>query len=176
MAPERLVFGDECGLTTRLLRLFARAEGGQRAYDQVPYGNWQTFTAFGAVRLGARTAVMTLEGACDTDSFLAYVERVLAPSLSPGDVVVLDNLAPHKHPQVQALVAARGARVVHLPPYSPDFNPIENMWSKVKAYVRKHRPRDEATLLQRLQEGLEGVTAKDVLGWFRHCGYGAIQS
>lgn len=125
----------------------------------------------GAVRGNGQTAVMVIEGATDSAVFREYVRRVLCPTLQPGDLVVMDNLSPHKDAEAEALIRTAGAEPIFLPPYSPDFNPIEPMWSKVKAYLRKAKARTAETLLAAIHEALQTVTASDAQGWFRQCGY-----
>jgi transposase len=124
-----------------------------------------------SLRLDGRTACMALEGATDTQSFRAYVEMVLSPTLQPGDIVVMDNLSPHKSDPTLALIAAAGAEVIFLPAYSPDLNPIEKMWSKVKWLLRSAEARTPADLVQAIGQALAQVTAKDALGWFASCSY-----
>ena len=124
-----------------------------------------------ALRLDGRTECMALEGATDTESFRAYVEVVLVPTLQPGDIVVMDNLSPHKSDPTLALITQAGAQVIFLPAYSPDLNPIEKMWSKVKALLRALEARTPADLVRAIGQALAQVTAKDALGWFVPCGY-----
>jgi transposase len=124
-----------------------------------------------SLRLNGRTACMTLEGATDTESFRAYIEVVLVPTLQPGDIVVMDNLSPHKSDPTLALITAAGAQVLFLPAYSPDLNPIEKMWSKVKALLRTAEARTPADLIRAIGQALAQVTASDALGWFASCGY-----
>ena len=124
-----------------------------------------------ALRLDGRTACMTLEGATDTESFRAYVAVVLVPTLQPGDIVVMDNLSPHKSDPTLALITAVGAQVIFLPAYSPDLNPIEKMWSKVKGLLRTAEARTPADLVQAIGQALARITAQDALGWFVSCGY-----
>jgi transposase len=119
---------------------------------------------------------MVIDGPTDAEVFAAYVQHVLAPSLHGGDIVILDNLSPHKMAAVQAAILAAGAEVLFLPPYSPDFNPIEQMWSKVKAFLRALKARTQSGLLAGIRDALRSVTPDDVLGWFSHCGYVATQS
>ena len=123
-----------------------------------------------SLRLDGRTACMTLEGATDIESFRAYVEVVLVPTLQPGDMVVMDNLSPHKSDPTLALITAVGAQVVFLPAYSPDLNPIEKMWSKVKSLLRTAEARTPADLVQAIGQALAQISAKDALGWFVSCG------
>lgn len=124
-----------------------------------------------SLRLDGRTECLTLEGATDTESFRAYVELVLVPTLRPGDWVVMDNLSPHKSDPTLALIAQAGAQVLFLPAYSPDLNPIEKMWSKVKALLRAAEARTPADLVRAIGQALTQVTAQDALGWFVSCGY-----
>ena len=140
MDPAKLIFLDESGAKTNLTRLRGRAPKGQRVHASAPCGHWQTTTMISSIRLDGSTACMTLEGTTDTESFRAYVEAVLVPTLRPGDIVVMDNLSPHKSDPTLALIAQAGAQVLFLPAYSPDLNPIEKMWSKVKALLRATRP------------------------------------
>lgn len=127
-----------------------------------------------SVRLDGTTACLAIEGATDTAVFQAYIREVLVPTLRPGDIVVLDNLAPHKNEQTLALVAAAGAEVRFLPAYSPDLNPIEMMWSKVKALLRAAEARTHPDLLTAIGRALRAVTAEDARGWFASCGYSII--
>jgi transposase len=135
--PERLIFIDESGATTKMARLRGRARRGERCRAAVPHGHWKTTTFVGALRLGGLTAPMVLDGPMHGPAFLAYVEQVLAPTLAPGETVVMDNLPAHKIAGVQAAIEATGARLRLLPPYSPDFNPIELAFAKLKALLRR---------------------------------------
>ncbi len=173
---NRLVFLDETGAKTTMTRLRGRAPGGQRLVDAAPAGHWATTTLLSSVRLDGATAAMVIEGATDAKVFPQYAKRVLAPSLRPGDLVVMDNLSPHKMPTVIAAIESCGATVCFLPPYSPDLNPIEKMWSKVKAFLRKAKARTLDALLEAIHDALRSVTASDVLGWFKECGYVTTQS
>lgn len=167
----RLVFLDEAGAKTNMIRLYGRTLGGQRLMDAAPHGHWGTTTMLSSLRLEGAPAAMVIEGATDTAVFLAYVERVLVPSLRSGDIVVMDNLAPHKNPTVAEMIQAAGADVWYLPAYSPDFNPIERMWSKVKALLRKARARTLEALTDAIGRALASVTRADAAGWFKSCGY-----
>ena len=124
-----------------------------------------------ALRIDGNTADMIIESATDTNVFLAYVQNILVPWLKPHDIVVMDNLAPHKRPAIIAAIVATGAQVWFLPPYSPDLNPIEKMWSKVKAYLRKVKARTREQLWDAIGDALKTVTASDARGWFSSCGY-----
>jgi transposase len=169
--PGRLGFIDESGARTNMTRLVGRAPRGERVVGRVPHGHWVTTTMISAVRIDGPCACATLDGPVDADTFLAYVTLVLAPALRPGDVVVLDNLAAHKASGVVDAVNAAGATVLYLPPYSPDLNPIENMWSKVKAHLRSAAARTLDALGDAVDAALASVTADDCRGFFRNCGY-----
>jgi len=127
-----------------------------------------------SIRLNGSSASMAIEGATDTEVFHAYVRQVLCPTLQPGDVVVLDNLTPHKSPATVALIEQAGAQVLFLPPYSPDLNPIEKMWSKVKQHLRSAEARNLPDLIQAIATAIESVTPQDARGWFASCGYSFI--
>lgn len=176
LEASHLVFLDESGAKTNMTRLRGRAPRGQRVYDSVPHGRWHTTTMLSSVRLDGSTACMVVDGATDTEVFVAYVENVLVPSLRPGDIVVLDNLAPHKSPAVAAAIRAAQADIWYLPPYSPDFNPIEMMWSKVKESLRAFAARTQEDLVEGIAKALRSVTPSDAQGWFTSCGYRNIQS
>ena len=169
--PSRLVFIDESGAKTDMTRTRGRAPRGVRVVEPVPHGHWQTTTMIAAVRTTGPCAAAAVSGATDSDVFRAYVEHVLVPDLRPGDVVVLDNLQPHKAAGVAEMIEAAGATLRYLPPYSPDFNPIENMWSKVKQFLRAAAARTREALADAITAALNTVTANDCLGFFRHCGY-----
>lgn len=171
MNIRRLVFLDESGAKTNMIRLYGRTIGGQRLVDAAPSGHWGTTTMLSSLRLDGSTAAMVIEGPTDGAVFGAYVERVLVPSLRRGDIVVMDNLAPHKSTAVQEMIRSVGAEAWYLPAYSPDFNPIEPMWSKVKASLRKARARTLDALTKAIARALSAVTATDASGWFNHCGY-----
>lgn len=169
--PERLVFLDESGVTTEMTRRYGRALGGARVAEGTPAGHWKTLTVVGAVSRAGWVATMTIEAATDGDVFRAYLEHVLCPQLKAGQIVVMDNLSAHKVDGVRELIEACGAEVRYLPPYSPDFNPIENCWSKVKLALRAAKARTLEFLEQAMTEALATVTVENVQGWFRHCGY-----
>jgi transposase len=166
-----LIFLDESGAKTNLTRHCGRALKGQRVHASAPCGRWQTTTMISSIRLDGTTACMTLEGTTDTESFRAYVETVLVPTLRSGDLVVMDNLSPHKSDPTLALITQAGADVRFLPAYSPDLNPIEKMWSKIKALLRTAEARTPADLVAAIGQALAQVTARDALGWFASCGY-----
>ena len=157
-----------------MTRLRGRSLRGERLVCQAPHGHWRTPTMISSVRLDGTTACMTIEGATNTEVFHAYVREVLVPSLRPGDIVVMDNLGAHKNASTLALINQAGAEVRFLPAYSPDLNPIEMMWSKVKALLRKAQARNHTDLLLAIASSLRSVTPQDVLGWFAACGYSFI--
>jgi transposase len=157
-------------------RTHGRAPSGVRVDGPVPHGHWKMTTLTAAVRLDGVGACLAFDGATDSASFEAYVERGLAPTLRPGDIVVMDNLACHKAAEVQRLIAAAGAEVRFLPPYSPDLNPIERLFSKLKAALRSAAARTVDGLIEAMGEALRAVRPGDILGWFRHSGYEASQS
>jgi transposase len=162
---------DESGAKTNLTRLCGRAPKGERVHAHAPGGNWHTTTMISSIRLDGSTACMALEGTTDTESFRAYVSAVLVPTLRPGDLVVMDNLSPHKSDPTLALIANAGAQAIFLPAYSPDFNPIEKMWSKVKNLLRGAEARTPDDLITAIGLALAKVTPQDALGWFTSCGY-----
>ena len=139
--------------------------------DAVPAGHWRTLTLLGALSLGGVRAAMTVEAPTDGDVFLAYVEHVLTPRLEAGDVVILDNLPAHKVAGVRALIEARGAQLLYLPPYSPDFNPIEQCWAKIKEFLRAAKARLLEALEQAITAAFATITAENSAAWFQHCGY-----
>ena len=171
---ERFVFIDESGAKTNLTRLWGRTLGGQRLFAHAPGGHWSTTTMLAGLRVRGPTAPMVVAGPVDTDVFRAYVTHVLVPTLSPGDVVVLDNLSSHKAPDIRERIEAVGALLWYLPPYSPDLNPIEQMCSKVKTILRKLAARTEEALYHAIAQGLRSITSNDAQGWFEHCGYRPI--
>ena len=171
MDLAKLVFVDESGAKTDMTRLYGRAKAGQRATDTAPLGHWCTTTMISSVRLDGSTACMVVDGATTKDIFRAYIEHILLPTLNRGDVVVLDNLSSHKNQEIRDMIESTGARLWFLPPYSPDLNPIEKMWSKIKAILRKLKARTEQKLITAIARALEQVTASDAKGWFKSCGY-----
>ena len=154
-----------------MTRLRGRAPRGERLHAKAPHGRWQTTTMISSVRLDGATACMTIEGPTDTLVFREYVRHCLVPTLGPGDVVILDNLRPHKSAETLALIEAAGASVRFLPAYSPDLNPIEKMWSKLKASLRQAEARTRPALDTAIAAALQEVTARDAAGWFHSCGY-----
>jgi transposase len=165
------IFIDESGVTTDLLRRYGRSPRGVRLRDYTPYGHWQTHTVVAGLRVDGLGATAVFDGPLDNPTFLAYVEQVLVPTLRPGDVVVLDNLAMHKQPEVQAAIERVGARLRFLPPYSPDFNPIEMAFAKLKAFLRAARPRNFDQVVELVAIALELFAPLECLNFVRHCGY-----
>jgi transposase len=157
-----------------MTRLRGRAPRGKRVHAKAPQGHWNTTTIIGSIRMDGSTACMAIEGATDAEVFREYVRRVLCPTLRKGDVVIMDNLSPHKSELTLSLIEATGAQVLFLPAYSPDLNPIEKMWSKVKAYLRSAEARTLTDLLQQIASALETITSKDAMNWFASCGYSFI--
>lgn len=171
--PARFVFLDETGLNTAMTRLRGRASRGQRVVGSVPLGDWQATTLVAGVRPDGVVAPFALTGAMDAVTFESYVAQVLVPCLRPGDLVVLDRLSAHRGAAVARAVRAVGAGGWYLPPYSPDYNPIEHIWSKVQAALRKVAARTTETLWEALPEAVAAVTAQDCHNSFVHCGYHA---
>lgn len=167
----RLKFLDEAGSNIAMTRLYGRAERGQRVFDSVPQNYGENITMVACLSAAGLSAPLMVEGAVDRAVFTAYVEQVLAPTLFKGDVVIMDNLGAHKVKGIREAIEARGAKVIYLPPYSPDLNPIEKCWSKIKTYLRAAKARTRAALEQALKEALLLVTEKDAQGWFASCGY-----
>ncbi len=166
-----LVFVDECGSTIALTPLYARAPRGLRAYGAVPRNWGKNTTLIAGLSLAGIQAPFMLEGAVDTLAFETYVEQVLAPSLRPGQVVVLDNLSVHKGERVRQAIEASGCQVLFLPAYSPDLTPIEEAFSKLKAWLRRLGARTREALEEAITEALEQITTQDAHGWFWHCGF-----
>jgi transposase len=172
--PSTLVFLDESGAKTNMTRLRGRSMKGNRLNAAAPHGHWCTTTMISSIRLDGRTTCMALEGATDTEAFLAYVEKVLIPTLRAGDVVVMDNLGAHKSPKILGCFEAVGIEVLFLPPYSPDLNPIEKMWSKVKQSLRGAEARTKNDLIEAMANALSCVSKQDAVNWFASCGYSFI--
>jgi transposase len=170
-SQRQFVFVDESGVNTAMTRRYGRAPRGERAHDSAPRNYGAHTSLIGAMGLRGLVATLTVEGAVDADCFNAYAERVLGPRLRRGDVVVLDNLGAHRASRIEEVAEARGAQVLWLAPYSPDFSPIEQCWSKIKAYLRGAKARTQEQLDQALAAAIKLVTKSDIRGWFKHCGY-----
>lgn len=171
LSQRRFVFVDESAVNTAMTRRYGRALRGERAVDAAPRNYGAHTSVIGAVGLRGLVATLTVEGAVDTLCFDAYAERVLGPRLRRGDVVVLDNLGAHRASRIEEVAAERGAQVLWLPPYSPDFSPIEQCWSKIKASLRGAKARTNEELNGALAQAIKLVTKADIRGWFKHCGY-----
>ena len=168
-----MIFLDESGALTGLVRAYGRSLCGTRRAGFAPHGHWKVMTAVAAVRLDGLTAPFTIDCPMDGEVFNVYLDEVLAPTLRPGDVVVMDNLSAHKRPRVKRAIEATGAALLYLPPYSPDLNPIEMIWSKVKRLLRSIAARTVDALHDAFGHAFAAVTRADILGCFRHCGYDA---
>jgi transposase len=171
MDSSKLVFVDESAAKTNMVRLRGRSKGGQRCYCFAPSGHWQTTTMISSVRLDGTTACMAIEGGTSSEVFREYVRQVLVPSLKLGDVVITDNLRAHKDKEAKEAIEEVGAQIEFLPAYSPDLNPIEKMWSKVKEKLRSIGARTYDSLVTAIGQALDSVTKKDANGWFNSCGY-----
>jgi transposase len=172
--PKNLVFVDESGTNIALAALYARAPKGQRAYGKAPRNWGKNVTLIAALCAEGIGATMSVEGATDGAAFETYVEHFLCPTLKKGEVVVMDNLQVHKSLRVRELIEGAGASVLFLPPYSPDFSPIEQAFSKIKNILRKAQARTHEALVEALGRALARVSRRDALGWFEHCGYRVV--
>jgi transposase len=168
---HRLVFIDETGASTKMARLYGRSPYGQRCVAALPHGHWKTTTFVGALRATGMTAPMVLDGPMDGLAFEAYVTQVVVPTLRPGDIVVMDNLAAHKRVEVAIAIEAAGARLLYLPPYSPDLNPIELAFSKFKKLLRDGAQRTTEKLWQLCGQVLDLFTETECRNYIAHCGY-----
>ena len=171
--PDKLVFIDETGANTKMTRLRGRAARGERCRAPVPFGHWNTTTFIAGLRLGGISAPMLLEGPMDGEHFLAYIEQVLVPTLTVGDTVIMDNLSSHKMAGVRFAIEAAGARLLYLPPYSPDFNPIEMAFSKLKAILRGAAQRSLDGLWTAIKHAIERFTPSECANYFAAAGYDA---
>ena len=169
--PTKLVFIDETWAKTNMARLYGRCAKGQRLVCPVPHGHWKTTTFIAGLRHNAITAPLVIDRPMNGVIFKAYVERMLAPTLSPGDIVVMDNLSSHKIDGVRQAIEDRGAKLLYLPPYSPDFNPIEMAFVKLKALLRKAAERTVDALWDTIGETLDTFTPQECVNYFKHAGY-----
>lgn len=170
--PARLVFLDETSVATNMARRYGWCPASLRLVAPVPHGHWKTTTFIAGLRLGGVTAPLVLDGPMTGAAFLAYAEQVLAPTLAPGDVVVMDNLAAHKVAGVREAIAAAGASVLYLPPYSPDLNPIEQLFAKLKATLRKAAARTRDTLWSTIAGLINTISTSECANYLRNSGYG----
>jgi len=167
--PESLIFLDESGVSTQMTRRYARCLGGARICEGTPGGHWKILTILGAMSTRGMIATMTVPEATDAEIFLAYLDHVLCPRLRPRDVVVMGNLSSHKVDGVRQKIEAMGAEVLYLPPYSPDLNPIEKTWAKLKQLLRSAKARTAEALDRAITEALKQITADNAVAWFRTC-------
>ena len=168
---ERFKFLDESSVNMSMTRLYGRAAPDQRVVDSTPQPSGPQTTTLAVIGLTGLTAPLVLSGAVNGSVFYGYIEQCVVPTLKPGDVLFMDNLSAHKVVGIEALIEACGARLIYLPPYSPDFNPIELAWSKVKTILRRLKARTFPDLIEALKQALLAITPHDVLRWFAHCGY-----
>ena len=168
---SKLKFLDEAGSNLAMTRLYGRGERGARVVEAVPQNYGENITMLASLSLSGIAAPMTINGAVDGVIFKVYVQEVLSPTLKAGDVVIMDNLPAHKVSGISELIQAQGAKLIYLPPYSPDLNPIEKCWSKIKTYLRKTKARTREELEKALREALLLITEADAQGWFKSCGY-----
>ena len=170
---EDLVFLDECGATTQMTRSCGRCQKGLRLVAPVPQGHWKVLTTIAALTTAGILTAVTIDAPTDAEVFRQFVQASLVPALRPGQVVIMDNLSSHKAPGIVEAIEAVGCRVLYLPPYSPDLNPIENAFSKIKSRLRTLAARTIETLGQAIADALATITASDALGYFRNAGYAA---
>jgi transposase len=168
---ERLFFIDECGTNTKMARSRGRSRRGERCRASIPHGHWKTTTLVAALSTSGIVAPMILDGAMDGDMFTAYVTHILLKELQPGDVVIMDNLPAHKVAAVRDIIQGAGAKLIYLPPYSPDFNPIEKAFSQIKAYLKKVAARTKEKLDQAITKAIDTVSAQNAINYFAACGY-----
>jgi transposase len=169
--PERLIFVDECGTHTSLAPLYGYAPRGQRLYLSVPRNRGKNTTLLSSMSLEGMGPSLTVEGATTSRVFETYVEKVLAPSLNEGQVVVMDNLSAHKPKRIKELIEQRGCELVYLPSYSPEYNPIEEAFAKIKDLLRKAAARSKEALIEAIAAALSAISAEDIRGYFQHAGY-----
>jgi len=172
MDIDKLVFLDESGINTGMTRLYGRSSSDERIVDYMPDVRFERTSILSSIRANGDMVPLVFEGALNGELFKEYISQCLAPTLNKGDVVIMDNLTSHKVKGVLDPIIAAGASVIYLPPYSPDFNPIEMMWSKMKAYLRKVKARTNELLENAVADALDHVTTSDIMGWFAENGYG----
>jgi transposase len=169
--PSKLVFVDESGASTRMVRLYGRAQRGRRVVSRVPWGHWKTVTLVAGLRLDGLTAPFVVDCAMNGAIFIEYLRQCLVPTLRPGDIVIIDNLPAHKGDQVRQSIEAAGATLRYLPPYSPDLNPIEQSFAKIKAHLRQAKERTIPALYDRIGRALETFEPREFPNYFRNAGY-----
>jgi len=169
--PTKLVFVDETGASTQMARLYGRAKRGHRVVSRIPWGHWKTVTFVAGLRLEGLTAPFVVDCAMNGAIFIAYLQQCLAPTLRPGDIVIIDNLPAHKPDAVRQIIEAAGATLRYLPPYSPDLNPIEQSFAKIKAHLRQAKERTIPALYDRIGRALETFESREFPNYFRNAGY-----
>lgn len=169
--PARLIFLDECGTNTKMARLYGRSKRGERCRAGIPHGHWKTTTLIAGLRADGIIAPMTLDGAMDGEMFAAYVKTLLVPELRPGDIIILDNLPAHKVADARQAIEDVGAMLLFLPPYSPDFNPIEKAINQIKAYLKKVAARTKEALDAAIAKAVNIVSSENAQNYFHACGY-----
>jgi transposase len=169
--PKKLVFVDETGTSTKMVRVRGRCRKGKRLIGKAPFGHWKTTTFTAGLRFDGLVAPFVLDGPMNGQAFLVYVEKILVPTLSKGDKVIIDNLPAHKLKAVRKLIEARGAELIYLPPYSPDLNPIEMIFAKLKALLRKAAERTRDALWDRIGHLLDAFTPQECANCLVHAGY-----
>ena len=169
--PTKLVFVDETGTNTKMVRAYGRCAKGQRLIGRQPFGHWKTTTFTAGLRCDGITAPFVLDGPMNRAAFLVYIDKILGPTLKPGDIVIMDNLSAHKVAGVEAAINAVGARVLYLPPYSPDFNPIETLFSKFKYLLRSAAERTVEALWTTCGKLIDEFPESECRNHIRHCGY-----
>lgn len=168
---RKMIFLDETGAKTNMTRLYGRALKGARCHDHTPDGRWERTTILSALKYNGETCDIVFDGALDGAMYNGYVKKFLAPFLEPGDMVIMDNLNVHKSAIAQKIISERGAMCIFLPQYSPDLNPIEKMWSKIKQILRGIKARTRKELESAIKKALGSITSQDAIGWFKSCGY-----
>lgn len=176
VAPEDLIFIDETGTNQAMTPMYGKAPKGRRLYEVRPVQRGRLYTIIGALGFGGMLTAMCVEGGTTSEVFYAFVDQLLCRHLRPGHVVVLDRLPAHRRKDVRELIEAKGARLILLPPYSPELNPIEQAWSKLKNIIKKHRPRSMHAIDLAVAAALPTVTGQDAKGWFKHCGIDVYQN
>jgi len=170
----KLVFVDETGASTQMVRLYGRAKRGRRVISRVPWGHWKTVTFVAGLRLDGLTAPFVIDCAMNGAIFVEYLQQCLVPTLRPGDIVIIDNLPAHKRSQVREIIETAGATLRYLPPYSPDLNPIEQSFAKIKAHLRKAKERTIPALYERIGDALGTFELREFPNYFRNAGYAPV--
>lgn len=169
--PAKLVFVDETGASTQMARLYGRARRGRRVVSRIPWGHWKTVTFVAGLRLDGITAPFAIDCAMNGAVFIEYLRQCLVPTLRPDDIVIIDNLPAHKRNEVREIIQAAGATLRYLPPYSPDLNPIEQSFAKLKSYLRKHKERTIPDVYNRIGRALDTFELNEFPNYFRNSGY-----